>query len=94
MMEATIYNVRHRLTQVIVFITCVVFCMLIAEVSEAGRPKPPRFDKHKYRVSVHSNSTRVVKVLQWKRKNPYKADNLAASSRKNRKNQAQAETDF
>ncbi|MBL7851452.1 MAG: hypothetical protein JNN04_11160 [Cyclobacteriaceae bacterium] len=92
-MTATFYNIRHRLTQVIVFVACVAICMLFAEVAEAARPKPPRFDKPKYRVSVHSNSGRVVKVLYWKRKDAPRSNNLAASSRKNR-NKPQAETDF
>lgn len=92
-MEATIYNIRHRLTQVVVFITCVIFCMVIAQVAEAARPKPPRFDKPKYRVSVHSNAQRVVKVLEWKRKNPYRQANIAASSKRAR-NKPQAEADF
>ena len=93
-MTATLYNIRHRLTQVIVFIACVAICMLLAEVAEAARPKPPRFDKPKYRVSVHSNSSRVVKVLHWKRKDGPRTNTLAASSRKARKPKAQAETDF
>ena len=93
-MTATLYNIRHRLTQVIVFIACVVLCMLLAQVVEAARPKPPRFDKPKYRVSVHSNSGRVVKVLYWKRKDGPRTNTLVASTRKSRKQQPQAETDF
>jgi hypothetical protein len=93
-MNATLYNIRHRLTQVIVFAVCVSICMLFAQVAEAGRPKPPRFDKPKYRVCVHRNSQRVVKVLQWKRKDGPRTNNLVASNRKSRKPQAMAETDF
>lgn len=95
-MEATIYNVRHRLTQVILFIVCVVFCMLFAQVAEAAKPKPKHFDRPKYRVTVHCNASKSVKVLAWKRKNPYKPDNMVASSRRSRssKPQAQAEADF
>lgn len=93
-MTATLYNIRHRLTQVIVFIACVALCMLLAQVAEAGRPKPPRYDKPKYRVSVHSNSGRVVKVLYWKRKDGPRTNTLVASNRKSRKQQPQAETDF
>lgn len=92
-MTAALYNIRHRLTQLIVFVSCVVMCLLMAQVAEAGRPKPPKFDKPKYRVSVHSNSGRVVKVLYWKRKDAPRSNNLVASSRKNR-NKPQAETDF
>jgi hypothetical protein len=92
-MTAALYNIRHRLTQLIVFVACIAICMLMAQVAEAGRPKPPRFDKPKYRVSVHSNSHRVVKVLYWKRKDAPRSNNLVASSRKNR-SKPQAETDF
>lgn len=92
-MTATLYNIRHRLTQVLVFVVCVTICMLFAQSAEAGRPKKPRFDKPKYRVSVHSNSNRVVKVLYWKRKDARKTT-MTASSRKGRKTQAQAETDM
>lgn len=91
---ANIFNIRQRLTQVVVFIACVVACMLFAQVAEAGngpKPKTKRFDKPKYRVSVHSNSNRVVKVLYWKRRDAPKSS-FVASSRKGRK-QAQAETD-
>jgi hypothetical protein len=87
-------NVRHRLTQIIVLFVTILACMLFSEFAQA-RPKPPRFDKHKYRVSVHSNSFRVVKVLYWKRKSGPKANtssSMMASGRKNKK-QAQAETD-
>lgn len=93
-MTATLYNIRHRLTQVIVFAACVTICLLFAQLAEAGRPKPPRFDKPKYRVSVHSNSGRVVKVLYWKRKDGPRTNTLVASSRKSRKQQPQAETDL
>lgn len=93
-MTAALYNIRHRLTQVVVFVACVTICMLFAQVAEAGRPKKPKFDKAKYRVSVHSNSNRVVKVLYWKRKDAPRTNSLAASSRKSRKSQAQAETDI
>lgn len=93
MAATTIYNIRYRLTQVVVFVACVVFCMLIAQVAEARKPRPPHFDKPKYRVSVHSNSQRVVKVLEWKRKNPYKQGGIFASN-KRRQSKPQAETDF
>lgn len=92
-MERALYNIRHRLTQVVVFVACVSICMLFAQVAEAGRPKPPRFDKPKYRVSVHRNSNRVVKVLYWKRKDAPRTNSMVASSRKNR-NKPQAETDI
>ncbi len=85
-------NVRHRLTQIIVFVTCILLCMAIAQFAEAGRPKPPRFDKPKYRVSVHSNSNRVVKILEKKRKDYPKSSSLFASNRKGR-SKPQAETD-
>lgn len=85
-------NVRHRLTQIIVFVACILGCILISQFAEAGRsPKPPRFDKPKYRVSVHSNSNRVVKVLYKKRMGAIKSS-AVASNRKGRK-QVQAETD-
>lgn len=92
-MQAAFYNIRHRLTQVVVFVACVAICLLFAQVAEAGRPKAPRFDKPKYRVSVHSNSNRVVKVLYWKRKDARRSNSMAASSRKSR-NRPQAETDI
>lgn len=93
MAATTIYNIRYRLTQVIVFVACVLFCMLISQVAEARKPKPAHFDKPKYRVCVHSNSQRVVKVLEWKRKNPYKQGGMFASSKRS-KPRAQAEADF
>lgn len=92
-MTATLYNIRHRLTQVVVFVACVMICMLFAQVAEAGRPKPPRYDKPKYRVSVHSNANRVVKVLYWKRKDAGRNPTLSASKSKKR-HQPLAETDI
>ncbi|MBL7863540.1 MAG: hypothetical protein JNK10_01610 [Cyclobacteriaceae bacterium] len=88
-----IFNIRHRLTQVLVFVICVTACMLFSQVAEAGigGPKPKRYDKPKYRVAVHSNSNRVVKVLYWKRRDAPKSS-FVASNRKARK-QAMAETD-
>ena len=89
------FNIRHRLTQIIVFVTCVLICMLASQVAEARGPKPPRFDKPKYRVFVCGNSSRVVKILHKKRAESPKASFLAFG-RKNRTKQstAQAETDI
>ena len=42
-MTATLYNIRHRLTQLVVFVACVTFCLLFAQVAEAAGP--PRFVK-------------------------------------------------
>ena len=92
-MTATFYNIRHRLTQLVVFVACVTFCLLFAQVVEAAGPKP-RFDKPKYRVSVHKHSNRVVKVLTWKRKDAPRTNTLTAENRKARKTQPQAETDI
>ncbi len=88
-------NIRHRLTQVIVFIACIMICMLISQFAVAGRnPKPNRFDKPKYRVCVFRSSNRVVKILYKKRMDVPKSS-LLASNRKsrNRGQAAQAETD-
>ncbi len=85
-------NVRHRLTQIIVLVVSILACMLFSQYAEAKpEPKPPRFDKPKYRTSVHSNSQRVVKVLYKKRSSAMKSS-MTASGRKG-KNKAQAETD-
>ena len=88
-------NVRHRLTQVIILVACVMLCMLISQFAVAGRnPKPPRFDKYKFRVNVHINSNRVVKVLYKKRMEAPKSSLLASNRRSRGKAQvAQAETD-
>jgi hypothetical protein len=88
-------NTRHRLTQIIVLFVTILACMLFSEFADA-RPKPPRFDRHKYRVSVHSNSFRTVKVLYWKRKMGPKVNTntMMASGRRSGKKQAQAETEY
>jgi hypothetical protein len=86
-------NVRQRLTQVVIFVACVLLSMMIAQVAEASRPKPPRFDKPKYRVVVHTSSQRVVKILYKKRKDG-KRDSLFASRKGRKQKQAQAETDI
>ncbi len=86
-------NVRQRLTQVVIFVVCVLISMMIAQVAEASKPKPPRFDKPKYRVVVHTSSHRVVKILAQKRKDGNRSSLFA--SRKGRKHkQVQAETDI
>jgi len=87
------FNVRHRLTQVVVFFMCILLCMIIAQFAEAAKPKPPRFDKPKYRVSVHSNSNRVVKILEKKRKDYPRSSSFLASNRKSRP-KPMAETDY
>ena len=92
-MKTTLFNIRHRLTQVVVYAACVMICLLFAQVAEAAKPKKPKHDKPKYRVSVHSNSNRVVKVLYMKRKNGPKNNTLTASNKKVR-SKPQAEADF
>ncbi len=88
-------NVRHRLTQVIVLLACIMLCMLISQFAEAGRgPKPKNFDKPKYRVCVYTNSSRVVKILYKKRMEAPKSSLMASNRRSRGKAQvAQAETD-
>lgn len=83
-------NIRHRFTQIVVLFASILICMLFAQTADA-KPKPPRFDKPKYRTSVHSNSQRVVKVLYKKRSSDNKSS-MTASSRKG-KNKPMAETD-
>lgn len=95
MVHVSNINVRHRLTQVVVLIVTILVCMLFSQVTEA-RPKPPRFDRYKYRVCVHHDAFKVVKVLYWKRKSGPKVSNsMMASGRRNKKQgQAQAETEY
>jgi hypothetical protein len=83
-------NVRHRLTQIIVLILLILAGILFSQIAEARSPKAPRFDMPRYRVCVHSNSFKVVKVLYKKRHNGTKAT-MMASGRTSRK-KAQAET--
>lgn len=93
MIAAANLNVRHRLTQVVIFVVCVLLSMMIAQVAEGSKPKPPRYDKPKYRVVVHTSSERVVKILAQKRKDGNRGSLFA--SRKGRKHkQAQAEADI
>lgn len=88
-------NIRHRLTQVIVFIVVTLACFFFSQVTQAkNSTKPPRFDKPKYRICVHKDSNKVVKILQWKRKNPYQSPLLASNKRSKAKAKPQAETDF
>lgn len=85
-------NVRHRLTQVVIFVACVLVSMMISQVAEGSKPKPQRYDKPKYRVVVHTSSQRVVKILYKKRMDGNRG---LFASRKGRKHQrAQAETDI
>ncbi len=86
-------NYRHRLTQVVIFVLCVLFSMMIAQVAEGAKPKPPRFDKPKYRVVVHASSQRVVKILYKKRKDGNR-DSMFASRKGRKHKQAQAEADI
>lgn len=85
-------NVRNRLTQVLIFIVCLLISMILAQAAEASKPKAPRYDKPKYRVVVHTSSQRVVKILYKKRQDGNRG---LFASRKGRKQQkAQAETDI
>jgi hypothetical protein len=87
-------NVRHRLTQIMVLLAVILACMLLSQVTQA-RPKPSHFDRSKYRVCVHSNSFKVVKVLYWKRKfGPKSSGTMMASSGRRTKKQALAETEY
>ena len=85
-------NFRHRLTQIVILVVSILACMLFSQMAFAKRmPKPPRFDKHKYRVCVHISSQRVVKILHKKRFDNSKAT-LMASNRRGHGTKAQAET--
>ncbi len=90
-------NIRHRLTQVIVLLLCIMICMLISQFAVAGRNhKPPRFDKPKFRVNVHISSNRVVKILYKKRMEAPRSSSMVASNRRSKSKGpvAQAETDM
>ncbi len=87
-------NVRHRLTQIIILVVMILAGMLFSLFAQAHRgPRAPRFDKPKYRVSVHSNSLRVVKILYKKRMSGPKSSLMASNRRNRSKQQSQAETD-
>lgn len=94
MVAAANLNVRQRLTQVVIFVVCVLLSMMIAHVAEASKPKPPRFDKPKYRVVVHISSQRVVKILAQKRKDSNRGSFFASRKGRKQKQAAQAETDI
>ena len=84
-------NLRHRLTQIITMVIAILACMLFSQMAFAKKmPKPPRFDKPKYRVCVHIRSERVVKILHKKRFDASKATMVASNHRGRGK--AQAET--
>ncbi|CAN5383362.1 hypothetical protein BH10BAC4_BH10BAC4_02840 [soil metagenome] len=83
-------NVRHRLTQIVVFIVLVLASMLYAEVTNAQGAST--IDKPKYRIQVHKDSNRTCYILHKKRTARPKQP-LFASSRRSSKSKAMAETD-
>lgn len=87
-------NVRGRLTQVVLFITSVLACVLFSQVTEAqNRPGyNTRFDKPKYTANVHKNSGKACYALHKKRTAKPRQSMFAGLSRKP-KSKAMAETD-
>ena len=98
---------HYRLTQCLIIIVVLLLIMFYAGAAQANRPNSrsfakgsvmkrsefkAKFDKRKYRTSVHINSNRVVMVLHKKRTAVSRAS-LFAHNNKRGKYKPMAETD-
>ena len=86
-------NVRGRLTQVIILVALIAGCVLISQFTQAqDHPKKLRFNSPKYRIAVHANADKAVKIMQKKRTSENKETIVASAGRKE-KYKGLAETD-
>jgi|GEM_PF-1264126 len=83
-------NVRGRLTQIIVLLVVIVITLLFSQVAKAQGTV--RYDKAKYRIAVHKNSSKSCHILYKKRMSRAKHDMIASSKRSTR-SKAMAETE-
>lgn len=89
-------NLRGRLTQIIVLVILILSGVLLSQFANAQVfGKKSRFDKPKYRITVHNNSSKVCSILNKKRLSKPKtamfASNKTYSSKRNRKALAETE---
>ncbi len=86
-------NTRHRLTQIIILVLLILAGILFSQVADARPYYKPKFDRPKYRISVHKNANRSCYILFKKRTSAPKKSLFSFLKHSKNTSRPMAETD-
>ncbi len=85
------FNVRQRLTQIIILVVLILATTLFSQVAKAQGSV--RYDNPKYRIAVHKDSKKTCHILNKKRRSQSKHTMVASARHSSRSKYALAETE-